>query len=75
MKKLDLKNKKKWEEFLKNNDNKMLIVIMLTVFIFWIISRAIPNLWVGILIYYLLYMGLGRLYNIAIKHFFVTRCK
>lgn len=75
MKKLDLKNKKKWEEFLKNNDNKMLIVIMLTVFIYWIISRVIPNFWVGILIYYLLYMGLGRLYNIAIKHFFVTRCK
>lgn len=75
MKKLDLKNKKKWEEFLKNNDNKLLIVIMLTVFIYWIISSAIPNFWIGILVYYIIYLGLIKLYDIIIKNFFATRCR
>ena len=75
MKKLNLKDKKKWEEFLKNNDNKLLIVIMFTVFIYWLISKAIPNFWVGILVYYLIYLGLIKLYDIVVKNFFGTRCK
>ncbi|MCI8352434.1 MAG: hypothetical protein HFJ58_02260 [Clostridia bacterium] len=75
MKKLDLKNKEKWERFLKNNENKMLIVIMFTVFIYWIISKAIPNFWVGILIYYLIYMGLIKLYDLIYKNFFASRRK
>lgn len=75
MKKLDLKNKEKWERFLKNNDNKLLIVIMITVFVYWLISKSIPNFYVGILVYYLIYLGLVKLYDIVVKNFFATRCK
>lgn len=75
MKKLDLRNKKKWEQFLTNNENKMLIVIIVTVFIYWIVSYAIPNFWIGILVYYLIYIVIGKIYNKLVKYFFATHCK
>ncbi len=75
MKKLNLKDKEKWKKFLENKDNKTLLVIMFTVFIYWLISKAIPNFWFGILVYYLIYIGLTKVYDLLYKNFFDTRCK
>lgn len=75
MRKINFRDKEKWRKFLNNNENKIMIVVLFSIFLYWVISSAIPNFWVGILIYYLIYLGLCKLYDLLLKYFFASGCK
>lgn len=56
-------------EFFKNNENKLLICLLLTL-VCWGISRIlISNAFVTFLLYFVFYFGFSKLYTVLFKRY------
>lgn len=61
-------NNNKMEQFFEKEENKLLITICITTFIFSLIAIFIPNFYIGILIYNVIYFLLIKIYDLIMNY-------
>lgn len=79
MKKLKINKEKLTKEnlykFLKNNENKGLIISLLCLFILIIVVFLVPNLWLKLVIYYICWYVIVKTYDKVVDFLFRNYCK